>query len=101
MFHLQDFLAFQPLCFLGLPNARQTLNILRSISEKHFLLGINVNAKVESLVGAVPPENYFRSLLAVRRDLPHHHHLLPVVTAEADALELHHQGQGGVVDREL
>ena len=70
-------------------------------SKNHFLLCIDVDAKVKSLVGAVAPENELRPLLAVRRDLPHDHHLLPVVAAEADALELHHRGQGGVVNGEL
>ena len=56
---------------------------------------------MERLVGAVASENDLRPLLAVRRDFPHHHHLLPVVVAEADALELHHHGQGGIVDGEL
>ena len=66
-----------------------------------FLLGINVDAEVEGLVGAVAPENDLRPLLAVRWDFPDHHHLLTVVVAEPDSLELHHHGQGGIVHREL
>ena len=56
---------------------------------------------MEGLVRAVAPENELRPYLAVCRDLPHHHHLLPVVIAKADSLELHHHGQGGVVHGEI
>ena len=66
-----------------------------------FLLGIDVDAEVEGLVGAVAPENDLRPLLAVRWDFPDHHHLLTVVVAEPDSLELHHHRQGGIVHREL
>ena len=88
--------------FLVCPTLNEPSKLKGEIKVKDgFLLGIDVDAEVEGLVGAVAPENDLRPLLAVRWDFPDHHHLLAVVVAEALPFELHHHGQGGIVHREL
>ena len=88
--------------FLVCPTLNEPSKLKGEIKVKDgFLLGIDVDAEVEGLVGAVAPENDLRPLLAVRWDFPDHHHLLTVVVAEPDSLELHHHRQGGIVHREL